>query len=111
MLLFSLRVSFRIVSIAAVSTWTITLRWEKKPDIILLDILMPKMDGLSMLRKLRQEGAYGKTVPVILLTNLNADSEETIRSIAETEPVYYIVKSSLSIQEVVARVRDCLERL
>src|SRR5689334_6315852 len=41
-----------------------------QPDIILLDIVMPKMDGMTMLKLLREE-PWGKDVPVILLTNLS----------------------------------------
>src|SRR5258708_6807474 len=52
------------------------------PDIILLDILMPKMDGMTMLTKLRED-SWGKTVPVIILTNVSADTDTTIKAIIE----------------------------
>lgn len=42
----------------------------KRPDLILLDILMPKMDGMTVLKQLRKE-EWGKGVPVVILTNLN----------------------------------------
>jgi CheY-like chemotaxis protein len=42
----------------------------KRPDLILLDILMPKMDGMTVLKQLREE-EWGKGVPVVILTNLN----------------------------------------
>ncbi len=76
------------------------------PDLILLDILMPVMDGLTMLQKLREENDYGKKVAVILLTNLSAGNEDIIKKIAETEPIYYIVKNSLTIKELVEKVKD-----
>ena len=41
---------------------------KEKPDCILLDVIMPKMSGIQMLKKLR-EHAWGKTVPVLLLSN------------------------------------------
>lgn len=44
---------------------------ERQPDLILLDIIMPKMDGMTMLQKLRASGEYGKGVSVVILTNLN----------------------------------------
>lgn len=81
---------------------------EAQPDLILLDIVMPKMDGMTMLKKLRKKSAWGKTVPVILLTNLSADSEEINKGIAENEPAYYLVKSDWSIGDVVAKVRERL---
>jgi len=50
------------------------LTQEKKPDLILLDIVMPVMDGMTMLKKLRKQD-FGKEMPVILLTNL-ADTSD-----------------------------------
>ncbi len=81
---------------------------KAQPDLILLDIVMPKMDGMTMLKKLRQKNAWGKTVPVILLTNLSADSEDINKGIAENEPAYYLVKSDWSINDVVAKARERL---
>ena len=80
---------------------------KEKPDIILLDIIMPKMDGMTMLGKLRESGEYGKHVPVILLTNLNAD-DAIMGSITKNEPSYYLVKSNYQIADVVAKVKSCL---
>jgi len=68
------------------------------PDLILLDIIMPVMDGMTMLRQLREDD-WGKKVPVILLTNLN-DSE----SIAEASKkgVYdYLVKADWKLEDIV----------
>lgn len=54
---------------------------REHPDIILLDILMPVMDGLGMLEKLRQD-EWGKNADVILLTNLN-DAERVAKAAQE----------------------------
>ena len=81
---------------------------EEKPDLILLDILMPIMDGLTMLKELRGANTYGKTVPVILLTNLSADKEEIMRTVAETEPSYYLVKPNLTLSQIMAKVKEQL---
>ena len=83
---------------------------EEKPDLILLDILMPIMDGLTMLKELRAKNTYGKTVPVIVLTNLSADREEIMRTVAETEPSYYLVKPNFTISQVVAKAKEQLAR-
>jgi len=82
--------------------------FDKTPDLILLDILMPVEDGLTMLQKLREKNNYGKNVPVILLTNLSAGNEDIVKKIAETEPVYYIVKSTLTPQQVVLKVKEII---
>ncbi|OGI95492.1 hypothetical protein A2917_02965 [Candidatus Nomurabacteria bacterium RIFCSPLOWO2_01_FULL_42_17] len=83
---------------------------EERPDIILLDILLPKIDGLTVLKKLRKENEYGKKVPVILLTNLNPDREEINKVIAENNPAYYLVKTNWNIEDVVEKVKERLSR-
>ena len=81
-----------------------------RPDLILLDILMPKMDGLTMMKKLRAENEWGKTVPIILLTNLNPDSEEINNRIAEDVPAYYLVKTNWSMSDVIEKIKERLNR-
>ena len=74
----------------------------KKPDIILLDIVMPRMDGISMLKKLR-DNSWGKDVLVILLTNLG-DSEK-IAEVMEYGVYDYLVKAEWKMEELVERVK------
>lgn len=81
---------------------------KEEPDVILLDILMPRMDGLTMLGKLRQENQWGKRVPVVILTNVEPDNS-VIQSITQHKPAYYLVKSDYPTQEIVNKVRNCLE--
>ena len=83
---------------------------EAPPDLILLDISMPVMDGLTMLQKLREANEYGKNVPVIFLTNLSASNEDIVRKVAETEPAYYMVKTSTTPEEVVEKIKERLSR-
>ncbi len=83
---------------------------KEQPNIILLDIVMPKMDGMTMLKKLRQENDWGKSVPVILLTNLSSDDDKINKGITEDEPAYYLVKSNWPINEVVEKVKERLSR-
>ena len=84
------------------------LALEKSPDIILLDLLMPKMDGMTMLRKIRSENAWGKNVPVIILTNLTADDEKRMKDITELEPTYYLEKVNWHMKDVVEKVKERL---
>lgn len=78
----------------------LALDW--KPDIILLDIIMPKMDGMTMLHKLR-EHEDGKKVQVILLTNLS-DTDKVYD--AMSHGVFdYLVKSNWEIDDLVREVR------
>jgi DNA-binding response OmpR family regulator len=76
---------------------------EKKPDLIILDIFMPVMDGKAMFEKLRED-AWGKTVPVIILTNLNPD-DKTLDQLMKNGPSYYFVKSRWKLEELVGKVK------
>ncbi|MCK5021987.1 MAG: response regulator [Candidatus Pacebacteria bacterium] len=80
---------------------------DKKPDLILLDIILPKMDGMTMMRKLRKENNWGKDVPIILLTNLTSDDSIT-EGVARDNPTYYLVKTDWSLNEVVEKVKERL---
>jgi len=80
---------------------------KEHPDLILLDIVMPKMDGMTMLKNLRED-AWGKNVPVVLLTNLSATDVKIVRGVVEHEPSYYLVKSDWKIEDVVGKVRETL---
>lgn len=80
---------------------------KERPDLILLDIVMPKMDGMTMMTKLRESGEFGAHVPIILLTNLNAD-DKIMGGVAQNEPSYYLVKSNYTVADMVAKVRECL---
>lgn len=79
---------------------------KQKPDLILLDIIMPKMDGLTMLEQLRKD-EWGKNVKVILLTNLS-DEEKLARALQEGVHDY-LVKSDWKIEDVVEVVKDKLD--
>lgn len=81
---------------------------KERPDLVLLDIVMPKMDGMTMLAKLRESGEFGKNVPTILLTNLNAD-DKIMSGVTQNEPSYYLIKSSHTVAEVVEKVKDRLK--
>jgi len=63
-----------------------------------------------MLKKLREGDEYEKNVPVILLTNLSADSEDIIKKVAETKPAYYIVKASFTIPQIIKKVKEILAK-
>ena len=75
-------------------------------DIILLDIMLPKMDGISVLRKLKESGSPAKNVPVFMLTNLGQESviKEALRIGADG----YILKSKYLPNQVVDEVEKFL---
>lgn len=83
---------------------------QDKPDVILLDLLMPKMNGMDTLKFIRAEGDWGKSVPVILLTNLSSADEDRLKDVVKYEPSYYLVKSDNSLQEVLAAIHSVLKK-
>lgn len=76
-----------------------------KPDIILLDIIMPKMDGFAALKKIKKNPATAQ-IPVILLTNLG--QEEDIRKGKELGASDYFIKANHTPQEVVDKVKSII---
>ena len=75
------------------------------PDLILLDIIMPKMDGITMLKKLRED-AWGRTATVIVLSNLN--TAEMVEKSLENGVYDYLVKVDYSLDDLVAIVKKKL---
>lgn len=76
---------------------------KKHPDLILLDIIMPKMDGMTMLEHLRKD-SWGKSAKVILLTNLS-DNEKVAEAIKQ-HSYDYLVKADWNINDVVKLVKE-----
>ena len=69
-----------------------------KPDIILLDLMMPEMNGDEMLKKLRASGDYGKSVKVIILTNMGEqEAPSSLRSLGVER---FIVKAEMTPRQV-----------
>jgi len=75
------------------------------PDLILLDLLMPKVDGIVVLEKIRAD-AWGKNVPVLVLTNLSDVSK--MESAVHLQVSGYLVKSDWKLEDVVAKIREIL---
>ena len=76
-----------------------------KPDIVLLDLQMPNLNGTGALRQIR-ESSWGKEVPVIILTNLG--KEEAPKEIKDLGIHSYIVKAELTPRQVVSHVKEAL---
>jgi len=77
---------------------------EEKPDLILMDILMPKMDGIEVAKKLKEKGI---NAPIIFLTNLK-DEEHISKAVEAMKETDYIVKSDVHLDQIVARVKEKL---
>ena len=78
---------------------------NEKPDIILLDLIIPKMDGFTVLENLKKDESV-KNIPVIVLTNLEAtDDVEKVVGLGATT---YLVKANYDIAEIVAKIKEIL---
>jgi len=72
------------------------------PDVILMDIMMPVMDGHTAVSKIRRD-PWGKSAKVIFLTNMS-DAEDVVHAVEEGSDEY-IIKANASVKEVVNQTR------
>lgn len=79
---------------------------EKTPNLILLDIILPKKDGYEVLDDLKSDEKT-KKIPVILLTNL--ESAENVQKAFEKGATTYLVKSNYKLEEIVKKVKETLK--
>ena len=77
------------------------------PTLILLDLILPKMNGFEALEKMRSS-SVNKRTPVIVLSNLG--QEEDIKRAKSLGADGYLVKANISIQEIVAKIREMLDK-
>lgn len=79
---------------------------QEKPDLILLDIIMPVMGGIEMLNELKQKEEW-KNIPVILLTNVGEkDSIQKVRNLGVQD---YLIKSHFTPAEVIEKINNILK--
>lgn len=84
------------------------LKTEKiKPDIVLLDIMMPKMSGFDVLKIIKADSEI-KDIPVIILTNLSG-KEEAEKGL-KMGAISYLIKSEHEPKEIISLVKDVLEK-
>jgi DNA-binding response OmpR family regulator len=79
---------------------------KEHPDLTLLDLMMPIMDGLIMLEKLRSDKDWGKTAAVILLTNIN--DPDKVAQATSAGSYDFLVKSDWNIEDVVKKIKGRL---
>lgn len=83
----------------------LSIAQQRTPDLILLDLIMPGMDGFDTLTALQKNPTL-KNVPVIVLTNLEQDEDrKRAESLGAKE---YVVKSNMSLQEIINKIKSYL---
>ena len=78
---------------------------EEKPDLIFLDIMMPKMDGIAVLKALKED-EWGRTAKVIIMTVL--DDMDKIAEVTEQGGEGYILKSDITLEKIVEKTKETL---
>lgn len=78
---------------------------EHQPDILLLDIIMPHLNGIEVLEKLRKDSKYNN-LPVIVLTNLGQPADA--KRVDELGAMAYLIKANLSLKDLVQHIEDAL---
>ncbi|MDD5110592.1 MAG: response regulator [Patescibacteria group bacterium] len=73
------------------------------PDLVLLDILMPKVDGYEMLKRLKED-AKAKNIPVVIFSNLS--QKEEIEKGLKLGAQDFIIKTSVTPREMVEKVKQ-----
>jgi two-component system, OmpR family, alkaline phosphatase synthesis response regulator PhoP len=79
---------------------------SEKPSLILLDIMMPKMDGIKVLETLKAD-AETKDIPVVVLTNLSSDV--VIKEAFSKGAVGYLVKSEVVNEKIVDEIKQYIK--
>lgn len=80
---------------------------DVKPDLVLLDLIMPKMHGFQVLEHLKADRATS-AIPVIVMSNLGQDSD--VQRAMDAGAAAYVVKSNTALQSLVETVREVLAR-
>ena len=83
------------------------LAQERNPDLIILDLLLPGMDGVDVLRQLR-ENKETEGIPVLVLTNLS--DEKTVAEVLAVGGKDYLVKSDVNLEMIANKVEEILAR-
>ena len=81
---------------------------SENPDLILLDLVLPTMNGFEILEKIKRDDKF-KNIPIIILSNLS--EKEDVKKAMELGADDYLVKVKFSIKEVIAKVKFNLKKL
>jgi DNA-binding response OmpR family regulator len=85
----------------------VSMATSEKPNLILLDFVMPKLDGIGALKQIK-ESAETKDIPVVILTNLS--DYDKISDALSLGAMDYLVKANYRLEELVNKIKTVLER-
>jgi len=93
------------VVVAADGEEALTKTQQQQPDVVLLDVIMPKLQGSEVLKRLKADPAT-RGIPVIMMSNLGQDAD--IREALDAGAVSYLVKSNVGLDQLAAKVNEAL---
>ncbi len=96
------------LTVASSGEQALELAKKTLPDVVMLDVILPGMDGFAILKELKADPAT-KTIPVLLLTNLGQDADK--KKGQELGAADYLVKADFTPGEVVEKVKAALGSL
>lgn len=80
---------------------------REHPDLILLDNVLPKMDGMSVMHKIRED-VWGKKASIIILTNFDVN-DPLLSNVVRDQPSYYLVKANNPLEKILEKIQEVLE--
>jgi len=78
---------------------------QEKPDVILLDIIMPKLDGLSFLRKMRKDKSIA-SIPVIMHSNIEVEDKDALAIASGANA--YLIKADYRLKDLDKKLQEVL---
>jgi len=82
--------------------------YSEKPDLVLLDLMLPKRSGFDVLVELKRDKSTRK-IPVVILSNLA--QEQDIQRVMSLGASDYLIKTEVSLSDVIDRVKECLAKM
>lgn len=83
------------------------LAQKHKPDLILLDLILPKKDGFEVLKELKAD-ANTREIPIVILTNLEGSVD--VQKALELGATTYLVKANYELEDVIEKVRQSIKK-
>ncbi len=87
----------------------LVLALNQEPHLVITDVEMEKADGMSVLKEIRKAGPWGEKVPVVILTNFDAN-DEVMKGIVEDKPSLFLLKSKVNPVEILEKVKELLSK-
>lgn len=79
---------------------------QHKPAVVLLDLMLPTMDGFAVLESVRKRTDEAKDTPIVVVSNLGAEKDiERAKGLGAND---YLVKAEVSVEEIVKKIEDVL---